>query len=260
MGGGLEQYQRGERSDAQYFIFGEDSQVLQVPLSGAATIVAEPGTMAYRHKDLTISTGCGNPANACCRMCSGEACCRVTYANEKGVEGAYVALTPNFPSKVVPIHLADVGKEFVAKSGAWMASQGAVDVTTFFTSCLTGCYGGSGFCMQRLSGDGVAFLAASGTVVFKDLADGETIVVDTNSVVGFAATCKYEVALNAGFCNCCCGGEGCFNTTVTGPGRVYVQSMSFEKLAMEIRKAIQPQGAGAGADGGDAAAAATAAV
>eukprot|EP00004_Rigifila_ramosa_P017885 TRINITY_DN43_c0_g1_i1.p1 TRINITY_DN43_c0_g1~~TRINITY_DN43_c0_g1_i1.p1 ORF type:complete len:272 (-),score=70.93 TRINITY_DN43_c0_g1_i1:74-844(-) len=238
--GGYQQY-ANQAANPQYFVFGEDSQVLQVPLENGQNILAEPGTMAYRHPDMSISTGCGNPNEACCRCCSGETCCRVTYANDKGAQGGYVALTPNFPAKVIPLNLKDVGSEFIAKPGAWMASQGTVDVSTFFTSCLTGCYGGSGFCMQRLSGDGTAFMAAGGTIVFKDLADGETIVIDTNSVVGFAATCKYEISLNSGLCNCCFNGEGCFNTSITGPGRVYLQSMSFEKLTQTIRRAVGPQ-------------------
>ena len=95
----------------------------------------------------------------------------------------------------------------------------------------------------------MAFLNAGGTLVFKDLKDGETVTIDAGSLVGFEDSAKLGCAFNGGFCTCCCGGEGCFSTTITGPGRVYMQSMSFERFSAAVTQTISEEERGAATAG-----------
>jgi len=133
------------------------------------------------------------------------------------------------------------------KSGGWFASIDQV-VLDFDTDCnpATCCCGGQGCFRQTLKGNGTAFLAAMGTIMTKELAAGEVMVLDTNSLVAWQDTIKLDIKMTGGFCTCCCGGEGLFNTTVEGPGVVYIQSMSVEKFKAALRVAAAKGGGGKG--------------
>jgi uncharacterized protein (AIM24 family) len=126
-----------------------------------------------------------------------------------------------------------------------MAELGDVDVGCSLDCGLsTCCCAGLGCCRQRVSGsnDSIAFLAAGGTVVYKHLEDGEIITVDSGSVVGFEDTVDLGIKFNGKFCTCCCGGEGCCSTTLRGPGRVYLQSMSFARFSAAVTQAMEERG------------------
>jgi uncharacterized protein (AIM24 family) len=144
-------------------------------------------------------------------------------------ETGYVGITPNFPAKIIPIafgkHIAR-DQYLIAQSGAYMTELGDVDVgCDLDVSPATCCCGGLGCCRQKISGtDGsIAFLAAGGTLVYKQLKDGEKIVVDTRSIVAMEQSVTLGITPSGGCCMCCCGGEGCFSSTVTGPGKVFMQ-------------------------------------
>lgn len=217
---------------ARFAISGPDCQILSINLPSSGEVVCEPGSMMFMHPQVRSRVSCGN----CSRVCAGESLCKVTYKNEGSGE-AYVALTPNFPAKVVPIDLKDVGGKLISKSGAYMASLDDVSIKADLDCCTAGCCcGGLGFIRQAATGTGTLFLAAGGTIVTKVLAPGEVIVVDTHSIVGYQESVKLGVRLAGGLCMCCCGGEGVFNSTLTGPGLVVLQSMSFEKY----RRAVAP--------------------
>ena len=150
-----------------------------------------------------------------------------------------MGLTPNYPAKIVPIELSS-SKGFIAKSGAIMSSLGDVILSnsTDFnpTTC---CCTRMGMCRQGLDGEGTAFLAAGGTVLVKELKEGEKLVVDSESVVAFENTVTFGVMPNV-ITTCCCGGEGLCNATFEGPGTVITQSMSFSKY---VRVLSPPSGA-----------------
>lgn len=149
----------------------------------------------------------------------------------------FVALTPNFPAKVVPINLAKYGGKIIVQKKSYMGSTGETKVTADCDlNCCSCCCGGMGFIREAVEGSGTVFLASGGTVVQKVLHNDETFIVDTNSIVGFQESVRFGVARTGGCCVCCFGGEGIFNTTLTGPGLVILQSMSFEKY----RKALLP--------------------
>lgn len=163
----------------------------------------------------------------------GEALAKVTYTNTASEEG-YVGVSPNLPmGVVVPIDLTDVGGGFNIKRGAWMASEPGVSASYKSLpakSCTACCCGGMPPLIQTLRGEGKAFLNGGGTIAKKELASGETILVDSDAVFAFQDGVGYDVKTVGSCMTCCFGGEGCFNTELTGPGVIYVQTMSYDKL------------------------------
>eukprot|EP00521_Asterionellopsis_glacialis_P001280 CAMPEP_0195250072 /NCGR_PEP_ID=MMETSP0706-20130129/2489_1 /TAXON_ID=33640 /ORGANISM="Asterionellopsis glacialis, Strain CCMP134" /LENGTH=254 /DNA_ID=CAMNT_0040301987 /DNA_START=17 /DNA_END=781 /DNA_ORIENTATION=- len=217
-----------EPSVSNYAITGHESQVVSMALQPGESLQGEPGTMMYLSHGIQQGVSCEGFLGRCC---SGEACYVVNYTNESDDSNkAYVALTPNYPTaKVVPVDLSspNVNGTLIAQQGAYMASYGNVEIDISldcnFCRC---CCSGLGLVRQKLSGDGTAFLAATGTIVQKVLGEGETILVDTNCVLAFAESCKLDLRRAGGILGMIGGGEGIFNTTLTGPGLVIVQSMN----------------------------------
>jgi uncharacterized protein (AIM24 family) len=215
-----------------YTITGAESQVVSFTLKPGQRVTGEPGTMLLMSDNTSTDVKFGG----CQRCCTGEAPCIVRFHNEAATDG-FVSLTPNFPGKVIPVQLRTVGGTFISQGGAYFASTGDVSVTADCDCCSCSCcFGGMGMIRQKSSGTGTLFMTASGTVLTKTLADGEVLLVDTNSVVGFQETVKMGVKSSGGCCNCCCGGEGLFNTRLTGPGMVVIQSMSEGKY----KRAVAP--------------------
>ena len=147
-------------------------------------------------------------------------------------------------TKIIPIkfgtHVGS-GRSLIAQPGVYMTELGDVDVgCSLDCSLRTCCCAGLGICRQKLSGsDGsIAFLNAGGTIVYKNLKDGEIITVDSGSVVGFEDSVRLGIRFNGKIGTCCCGGEGCFSTTLKGPGRVYLQSMSFKRFKAAVTQTI----------------------
>lgn len=226
-------------------ITGHDSQVLTVLLEGNEKISTEPGTMMYMSNTIETEVDC-DPINGCGRWFAGENCVKVNLTNQAS-ESAYVGLTPNFPAKVVGLELSELGGRMYSKSGAIMSSIGNVNITSSLDcNPVTCCCAGLGCVRQVLEGDGSAFLAAGGTLLQKNLADGETMKVDTNSLVAFQDTVTLGVSPSGNLCGMCCGGEGIFNTTVTGPGIIVIQSMSFQKWYNNVKPPQQDGGDGGG--------------
>eukprot|EP00602_Paraphysomonas_sp_CaronLab_P003446 CAMPEP_0185025314 /NCGR_PEP_ID=MMETSP1103-20130426/8325_1 /TAXON_ID=36769 /ORGANISM="Paraphysomonas bandaiensis, Strain Caron Lab Isolate" /LENGTH=245 /DNA_ID=CAMNT_0027558493 /DNA_START=60 /DNA_END=797 /DNA_ORIENTATION=- len=224
-------------SSHPYTITGADCQVLSIELPSQSKAECEPGSMLIMSSDISTTVECGS----CSRVCTGESLCKVIYTNQ-GQDTGFLALTPNFPSKVIPANLSNYGGKLIVKSGAYMAAIGDVKIAADVDcNCCSCCCGGLGFIRQAASGTGTVFLTAGGTVVQKVLAPGEQILVDTNSVVGFQESVEMGIKAAGGCCTCCCGGEGMFNTTLTGPGLVILQSMSFEKYKEAILPKVKLQ-------------------
>lgn len=154
----------------------------------------------------------------------------MNFTNDGTSNKAFVALTPNFPTaKVVPVDMSSphVNGHLIAQQGAFMASYGDVQIgISLDCNFMRCCCAGTGLVRQKLEGNGTAFLAATGTIVQKILEPGETIIVDTNCVLAFAESCKLDLRRAAGIVGMIGGGEGIFNTTLTGPGLVLVQTMN----------------------------------
>ena len=248
---GLGTYAAVYPAQPKYAVVGLDSQVVEVQLAPGETIRAEPGVMMHMHPNTSLKMEM-QPMCGCKSVCAGESCCKVKYTNNDSAP-QYIGLTPNFPAKVVPMILR-TGEKVRSKEGGYMAEIGNVDISIAFDcNPMTACFGGQGCILQSLTGGegdlNVAFLAAGGTVLEKTLGPEESIVIDTNSLVAWDSTVKLGLQPAGGFLGCCFGGEGCYNTKMTGPGRLIIQSMSFKKFV----KALVPPGSGAAAAAGGAA-------
>jgi len=219
----------------RFEVLGSDMQVLNLKMSGSETMQSVPGAMMYMEPSVTMAVNCNDMLGRCL---SGSSCIMADYTNTANAP-AVLGLTPNFPAKIIPLPIAP-GNVYRCKDGAYFASTGSVAIG-YDIDCnpATCCCGGQGCVRQTVSGDGTAYLAAMGTLMQRTLDAGETIVVDTNSVVAWSETVSMDVRKAGGFCTCCCGGEGMFNTTLTGPGLVYFQSMSFAKFKSALSLAVQ---------------------
>ena len=147
-----------------------------------------------------------------------------------------------YPGKIVPIDLSEIGGKFICQKDAFLCAAKGVSVGIEFSKKLgRGLFGGEGFIMQKLEGDGLAFVHAGGTLARKELAPGEVLKVDTGCIVGFDQTVNYDIEFVGGIKNTIFGGEGLFFATLRGPGTVYVQSLPFSRLAGRVLAAV-PRG------------------
>lgn len=232
----------------QWCVAGDDMQVLTMTVPPGETVVTEVGSFMYMHPDMETKVDCtlcgmGSCSEGWDRICGGESCIKVLLINNSNHQG-YVGLTPNFPAKVIPIKFGthiESGRNMITKPGAYMSELGNVDVGCSLDCGLATCCGaGLGCCRQKLSGEdgSIAFLNAGGTIVYKHLKAGETVTIDRGSVVGFEDSARLGMSFNGRLCTCCFAGEGCFSTTLTGPGRVYMQSMSLQRFAAAVTQTI----------------------
>jgi uncharacterized protein (AIM24 family) len=193
-------------TDTFFAITGNESQVLTVRLKAGDRIRGEPGTMMYLTDGVRQSVACNQCLGRCC---TGEDCCVLNFVNHKSAD-AYASLTPNFPTaKIVPVNLQDCGGSLICQKGALLASYGPVTVSMCldcnFMRC---CCGGFGLVRQRLEGSGTVFLNSTGTMVQKILQPGETILIDTECALAYAATCKLSIRRAGGILGIIGGGEG----------------------------------------------------
>jgi uncharacterized protein (AIM24 family) len=214
--------------NANYAITGHESQVLTMKLLNDQSVKGEPGSMMFLSgtgmKQIVSYEGC------CNRCCSGESCFVMNYSNHHDTNPGFVAMTPNFPTaKIVPVNISNpnVNGTLITQSGAFMASYGDVRIATSldcnFMRC---CCSGLGLIRQKVFGTGTVFLAGTGTIVQKVLEPGEVIIVDSNCIMAYADTCTLDLKRTGGVLGIIGSGEGFFNTTLTGPGLVIVQSMN----------------------------------
>lgn len=218
-------------------IAGDDQQILNILLSPGESILSSPGTMCYSDPniDKEIDFGCGDFFTRTC--CAGEDGVRVNWQNQ-GETPATIGLTPNFPAKVLPINLDELGGELFVKSGAFMASMDP-DIEFNIESAgkrsgggtlSKGVMGGQGFFLVKLKAEGFVFLNAAGTILEKVLKPGQSIVVDQSSLVAWQGTVQFSIKRAGSIGMMFCGGEGIANTKLTGPGLIVLQSMPFEKV------------------------------
>lgn len=229
---GLTTYSIEVQEVPRYEVIGADSQVVNVAVQPGETVTCEPGTMMHMHPDIKGDVACADNVCGCKAVIGGEKRVKLKYTNSGG-EVAFIGLTPNFPAKVVPLPVP-AGQSIHCKMGGWMGNIDTIDID-FSLDCnpATACCGGLGCIRQQLKGGdtgGTAFLAAGGTIVVKELQAEEKILIDTDSLVAWDEGVEMDIRMAGNLCMACFGGEGLFNTVMTGPGRVVMQSMSFEKL------------------------------
>lgn len=234
-----------------YEIFGDDMQLVEIELDPGESVVAEAGAMNYMDACIQMETvfgdGSGADANkglggkllsAGKRALTGEGLFMTVFQNGDPVKKAKIAFASPYPGKIIPVDLDSFNRTLICQKSAFLCAAKGVNVGIHLQKKLgAGLFGGEGFIMQRLTGDGIVFLNAGGTIIKKTLAEGEMIKMDTGCLVAMSETVNYDVALQGGIKNGLLGGEGLFLATLTGPGEVWMQSLPFSRMADEIIKA-----------------------
>ena len=217
----------------RYEIKGDTLPVVICYLENGERMITERGSMSWMSPNMKMeTTSNGGIGKAFGRMFSGEALFQNRYTATGG--NGMIAFASSFPGQIVARQIAQ-GQELIVQKSGFLASEEGVDLSIFFQKKFgAGFFGGEGFIMQRLSGNGIAFLEFDGHVVEYELRPGQQIVVDTGYLAAMDATCSMEIQTVPGLKNMVFGGEGVFNTVVTGPGHVWLQTMPISSVAGEL--------------------------
>jgi len=220
--------------EIDYKIHGDDMQAVQITLDPAEAVHAEAGAMLFIEDDIEMDTSTqGGLLKGLKRAIVGESFFITTFEN-KGRQRRDVTFAAPYPGKIIPLDLGATGT-WLCQKDAYLCSAYGIDISIAFSKRLgAGLFGGEGFILQKLSGDGLAFVHAGGTVLERDLAAGETLRVDTGCLVAFQEHVDYDIQFIGGFKNVLFGGEGLFFATLRGPGRIYLQTLPFSRLADRV--------------------------
>lgn len=216
----------------KYSIEGGALPVVRVFLEAGESIISEAGERAWaRGPVMTEATSEGGAKKAIGRIFSGESLFMSRYTAQGSAEIGFAA---GFPGRILSVELAE-GQSIIAQKGAFMCGTNGVELSMYFQKKLgAGFLGGDGFIMQKIAGPGMVFLEIDGYCVEYDLLPGERIVMDTGVLAVMEESCSIDIEMVKGAKNIFLGGEGLFDTIVTGPGKVYLQTMTVEKLAKLI--------------------------
>tara|TARA_R110002167_G_scaffold29977_5_gene99513 strand:+ start:2852 stop:3655 length:804 start_codon:yes stop_codon:yes gene_type:complete len=238
--------------EIDYEIFGEEMQYVEIELDPQEIVVAEAGSFMMMDNDIKMDTIFGDGSNkdtgvfgkifsAGKRILTGESLFMTAFINV-GHGKRNVSFASPYPGKIVPIDLSQKHGKFICQKDAFLCAAKGVSIGIEFSKKLgRGLFGGEGFIMQKLEGDGMAFVHAGGTLAKKELAYGEVLKVDTGCIVGFTQDVDYDIEFIGGIKNTVFGGEGLFYATLKGPGTVYIQSLPFSRLAGRVLAAL-PRG------------------
>ncbi len=225
--------------EIDYEIIGNDMQAVVVELDPGEAVVAEAGAMLYMEDAIKMDTGTeGGVFKGLQRIITGESFFITSFLHT-GQGKAHVAFSAPYPGRVVALDMKALGGTMLCQKDAFLCAAKGTDISVAFTKRLgAGIFGGEGFILQKLQGDGLAFAHAGGTVMAHDLTAGQTLRVDTGCLVAFQESVDYDIQMVGGFKNALFGGEGLFLTTLRGPGRVYLQTLPFSRLADRIKVAV----------------------
>lgn len=225
----------------EYKIFGEDLPAVSVRLKQGESIYTQSGGMAWMDAGITMDTNMkGGLMKGIGRMFSGESLFMATYTASK--PNLEIVFASTFPGKILALEV-DHTKEYICQKSAFLCGTQGVDLGVEFAKRFSaGAFGGEGFVLQRISGQGTVFLEVAGSVVKRELAPGEVVKVDTGNVVGFERGVGYEVEMVRGFKNILFGGEGLFLTKLVGPGTIWLQTITMQNFAGRIAPFIPSSG------------------
>lgn len=230
-----------------YQIFGDDMQTVEVELDPQETVIAEAGVMNWMDDGISFEAKLGDGSqpnqgfmgklfSAGARAFTGESIFMTHFKNEGGFGKRRVAFAAPYPGKIIPVNLPDVGGKIICQKDAFLCAALGTQVSITFNKKLgAGFFGGEGFILQEITGDGLAFIHAGGTIVKKELR-GETLKVDTGCIVAFDSSIEYDIQQAGNLKSMFFGGEGLFLATLKGHGTVYLQSLPFSRLADRIIK------------------------
>lgn len=217
----------------RYKIEGETLPVVICELEDGESMITEKGAMAWMSPNMEMETNTGGIGKAFGRLFSGEAMFRNIYTARNG--NGLIAYASSFPGSIKVFQIGP-GQEYVLQKSAFLASEASVDLSVFFQKKLgAGFFGGEGFIMQKVSGNGLVFAEFDGHIVEYQLQPGQQMVVDTGYLAAMSASCQIDVVTVPGVKNMLFGGEGVFNTIVTGPGNIWLQTMPLSNVAGVLR-------------------------
>src|SRR5712675_1632988 len=246
--------------EIDYKIFGDAMQYVEVELDPLEAAVAEAGGMMYMEDGIEMETIFGDGSQqssgflgalmgAGRRLLVGESLFMTVFQN-RGEGKKRVAFGAPYPGKIIPVNLKEIGGELLAQKDAFLCAAKGVSIGIAFTKRLgAGFFGGEGFILERLQGDGLAFIHAGGTIHQRDLAVGEVLRVDTGCIVAFQPTVDYDIQFVGKIKSALFGGEGVFFATLRGPGRIWLQSLPLSRLAGRIYAAAPQTGRGGREEG-----------
>ncbi|HPE16460.1 MAG TPA: TIGR00266 family protein [Oscillospiraceae bacterium] len=236
--------------EVDYVLYGDDMQLVEIELDPGESVVAEAGAMTYMEAPIRMETilGDGSAADegktlggkllgAGKRALTGEGFFMTLFQNT-GTGKARVAFAAPYPGKIIPVEIKEFGASLICQKSAFLCAARGVEIDLYIQKKLgAGLFGGEGFIMQKLTGDGLVFLHAGGTIIKKELKAGETLRLDTGCLVAISETVAYDVTFASDIKSGLFGGEGLFLATLTGPGHVWLQSLPFSRMAREIAAA-----------------------
>ncbi len=233
--------------EIDYKIFGNEMQFVEIELDPQESVLAEAGSMMYMDDKIKMETIFGDGSNsnqgkglmgklmgAGKRVLTGEGLFMTVFSNVASGK-AHVAFASPYPGNIIPVDLTEYRGKLICQKDAFLCAAKGVSVGLEFQKKLgVGFFGGEGFIMQKLEGDGKVFVHAGGTVSQRELRSGETLRVDTGCLVAFAGDVKYDIAFVGDVKTGLFGGEGLFLATLTGPGTIWMQSLPFSRMANRI--------------------------
>lgn len=248
----LPDYNDRNAHEIDYRIYGEEMQYVEIELDPQEGVVAESGSFMMMDDGIKMDTIFGDGSKkdtgflgkilgAGKRILTGESLFMTAFYNDLTGK-RNVSFASPYPGKILPIDLNEFGGKFICQKDAFLCAAKGVSIGVEFSKKLgRGLFGGEGFIMQKLEGDGMAFVHAGGTMAEKTLQAGETLRVDTGCIVGFTQGIDYDIEFVGGIKNSIFGGEGLFFAKLQGPGKVYIQSLPFSRLAGRVLASV-PRG------------------
>ncbi len=230
--------------EVDYKIIGHDMQLVEVELDPGETVIAEAGAMTYMEEgiDFEAKMGDGSAADsgffgklmqAGKRVISGESLF-MTHFTHRGTGKSHVAFAAPYPGSIIPLNLAHIGGEILCQKDAFLCAALGTQLDIAFTKRIgAGFFGGEGFILEHLRGDGMVFIHAGGTIIEKEL-HGETLRLDTGCLVAFQSSISYDIERAGNLKSMLLGGEGLFLATLRGTGKVWIQSLPFSRMADRI--------------------------
>ena len=232
--------------EIDYYIHGEEMQCVEIELDSQETVIAESGSFMFMDNGIEMQTIFGDGSqeqsggfmgklfSAGKRLLVGESLFMTAYINQNNIKSKASFASP-YPGKIIAIDLSQFHGKFICQKDSFLCAAKGVSVGIEFSKKLgRGLFGGEGFIMQKLEGDGMAFVHSGGTLAKRELTSGEILKVDTGCIVGFTKDVDYDIEFIGGIKNTLFGGEGMFYATLRGPGTVYIQSLPFSRLADRI--------------------------
>lgn len=240
--------------EIDYKIFGTEMQFVEVELDPGESVIAEAGAMMYKNSSIAMNTvfgdGSSRPGSgffdklvgAGKRLLTGESLFMTVFTHQ-GQGKAHAAFGAPYPGNIIPVHLSQVGGTLICQKDSFLCAAKGVAIGIFFQrKILTGLFGGEGFIMQKLEGDGLVFMHAGGTIVERQLQPGEVLHVDTGCVVAFEPNVEFDIQQAGNIKTALFGGEGLFFAVLRGPGKIWLQSLPFSRLAGRMLAAAPQRG------------------